>query len=112
MATKPIRKHAAPNIALVSKPADPLDRIAAAAERLVTMLFERDREALDREQKLREKALEIVQKIVEKRPGDDLVEMLNAFVKEASSTLGKVVEIKKLAAMSSKGFPRKASRTA
>lgn len=112
MAMKPSRKRPASAIMLVPKKPDPMDRIAEAAERLVTKLFERDREAQDREQKLREKALDIIQKIVEKKPGDELVEVLQAFLKEASNGLGKVVDLKKLEAMTPRERFKMASRTA
>lgn len=110
--SKKTGKKSPVNLMLVPQKGDPMDRIAVAAERLVTMLFERDRAAQDREQKLREKALEIVQKIVEKQPGDELVNMLNIFVKECSNGLGKVVDLKKLEAMTPRERIKLASRTA
>lgn len=45
MATKPTKKRVSPGLVLVPQKPDPMDRIADAAERLVTKLFERDREA-------------------------------------------------------------------
>lgn len=108
---KPNKNRSTP-IVLVPHKEDPMERIAAAAERLVTKLFERDREALDREQKLREKALEIIQKIVEKKPGDELVEMLQSFMKEASNSVSRVIDLKKLEAMTPRERFKMASRTA
>lgn len=106
------KKNPAPSLVLMPHKEDPMDRIAAVAERLVTKLFERDREAQDREQKLREKALEIIQKIVEKKPGDELVSMLNSCVKEFSNGVSKVVDLKKLEAMTPRERVKLASRTA
>ena len=111
MATKSNKKHSN-TLLLVPQKNDPMDRLAAAAERLVTKLFEREGEALDREQKLREKALEIIQKIVERKPGDELVTMLNSCVKEFSNGVGKVVDLKKLEAMTPRERVKLASRTA
>jgi hypothetical protein len=106
------KKQPATSLVLMPKKEDPMDRIAAVAERLATKLFERDREAQDREQKLREKALEIIQQIVEKKPGDELFGMLEACVKEFSKGLEKVVDLKKLEAMTPKERFKMVSRRA
>lgn len=104
-------KRSAP-IMLVPQKSDPMDRLAVVAERLVMVLFERDRAAQDREQKLREKAIEILQQIAEKKPGFDYSEMLQGFVKEASNALTKIIDLKKLEAMTPRERFKTASRRA
>lgn len=72
--------------------------------------LERDRTALEREHKLREKALdkehelnrEIIQyqkESVEKQGGDQLVNLLQSVVKEASKGFGEVVNLQKIKSM-------------
>jgi len=72
--------------------------------------LEREREVLEREYKLREKGLErehelnreilsIQKQQIENQTGDQLFNMIQTFVKEASKGLEKVCELKKLEAM-------------
>lgn len=81
----------------------PIDRIAAIAERFLTVLIARDREVLDREQKIREKALDILEKSLERQTSSELVAMLQTITKEASTALEKIIDLKKVEAMAKSG---------
>lgn len=91
------------------------DRITQVVTQLFGSLMARDEAILDREQKLREKAIDIMREVIEKRPDDQLLNMMQAIVKEASIGIQKIVDLKKLEAMSFKaGKPekKKAGKTA
>lgn len=89
----------APQLVLQPYSTSTADRIHKAAEGLLAMVFSRDREILEREQKLKEKALETIQKIFEDRSSDHLVDMLESIVKETSQAVSKIVDLKKIEVM-------------
>lgn len=87
---------------MASKSSGDTDRIIQVVTQLFGSLLARDQAILDREQKLREKAVDILKEVIEKRPDDQLLSMMQVIVKETSTGLGKIVDLKKLEAMSFK----------
>lgn len=96
MARKPAKAYVVQGV-----PPPPTERIIATAERLVMMLFQRDREILERRMKLQERALDLIQHESLQKPGNDqLAELLQSVVSKVSVTIDKVIDLKKLQAMS------------
>lgn len=88
---------------------DRVERMIMGAERLVMMLFQRDREILERRMKLQERALDMIQSESIQKPGNDqLAGLLQSIVTEFSKTMDKVIDLKKLQAMT--GEPKKAAK--
>jgi hypothetical protein len=68
------------------------------AERLIMMLLQRDREILERKHKLQEQFLEMIRD--EKQGNDQLASLLQGIVVKASESMDKIIDLKKLQAMS------------
>lgn len=68
------------------------------AERLVDMLFARDREIQARKEKLLNRALDLIEKDAQ-QAHDQLAELLRGSIAEFSKIAEKVVDLKKLEAM-------------
>lgn len=69
-------------------------------ERLIMMLLQRDREILERKQKVLDKALDMVQNELSQKGNDQLAGLFQSIVTEFSKRMAEIVDLKKLQAMS------------
>lgn len=81
-----------------------LERLTPLLERLVDRLLERNNKILDREHQLREKAIEILKLIAEKKD-DEMFHTIDNVIKEFSVGLSKVIDLRKIEALQVKVPP-------